>query len=119
LYFPAKSETSNTKVAAGAPLLITATVTAAKPLTGTISFYNFGIPIAGGFPPVNGQAQTGQGYINNPGVYQITATYSGDGANLTSTSAPLIQVLTGTFPIVIQGTTGGDVHYLQASVGVQ
>jgi hypothetical protein len=57
--------------------------------------------------------------INNPGVYQITATYSGDAANLTSTSAPLIQVLTGTFPIVIQGTTGGDAHHLQASLGVQ
>jgi hypothetical protein len=111
--------TSNAKVAAGAPLLVTATVTSAKPLTGTISFYNFGTPIAGGFPPVNGQAQTGQGYINNPGIYQITASYSGDSQNLASTSAPLIQVLTGTFPIAIQGATGGNVHSLQATVGVQ
>jgi len=111
--------TSSAKVAAGAPLLITATVTSAKPLTGTITFYNFGTALAGAFPVANGQAQTGQGYLNNPGVYQVTATYSGDAANLASTSAPLIQVLTGTFPVTIQGNTGGDVHYLQATVGVQ
>jgi hypothetical protein len=111
--------TSGAKVAAGAPLLITATVTSAKPLTGTVTFYNFGTAFAGAFPIANGQAQTGQGYLNNPGVYQVTATYSGDAANLASTSAPLIQVLTGTFPVTIQGHTGGDVHYLQATVGVQ
>jgi len=111
--------TSNARVAAGAPFLITATVTSNKPLTGTVSFYNFGNPIAGGFPPVNGQAQTGQGYINNPGIYQITASYSGDSNNLASTSAPLMQILTGTFPVTIQGATGGDVHTIQANVGVQ
>jgi subtilase family serine protease len=111
--------TSSAKVAAGAPLLITATVTSAKPLTGTITFYNFGTALAGAFPVANGQAQTGQGYLNNPGVYQVTASYSGDAANLASTSAPLIQVLTGTLPVTIQGNTGGDVHYLQATVGVQ
>jgi hypothetical protein len=111
--------TSNARVAAGAPFLITATVTSNKPLTGTVSFYNFGNPIAGGFPPVNGQAQTGQGYINNPGIYQITASYSGDSNNLASTSAPLMQILTGTFPVTIQGATGGDVRTIQANVGVQ
>jgi subtilase family serine protease len=110
--------TSNAKVAAGAPLTVTATVTSAKPLTGTITFYNFGTAISGA-PIANGQAQTGQGYLNNPGVYQLTATYSGDAANMTSTSTPLIQVLTGTFPVTIQGATGGDVHSLQATVGVQ
>jgi subtilase family serine protease len=110
--------TSNAKVAAGAPLLVTATVTSTKALTGTITFYNFGTPVSGA-PIANGQAQTGQGYINNPGIYQITATYSGDAANQASTSAPLIQVLTGTFPVTIQGATGGDLHFIQGTVGVQ
>ncbi len=64
-------------------------------------------------------AQTGQGYINNPGIYQITASYSGDSQNQASSSAPLIQVLTGTFPVTIQGATGGDLHFVQGSVGVQ
>ena len=110
--------TTNAKVAAGAPLLVTATVTSTKALTGTITFYNFGNAVSGG-PIVNGQSQTGQGYINNPGIYQITATYSGDAQNLASSSAPLIQVLTGTFPVTIQGATGGDLHFVQGSVGVQ
>ena len=111
--------TSNAKVPAGAPFLITATITSSKPLTGTVTFSNFGTPFAGGFPPVNVQAQTGQGYINNPGLYQITASYSGDSNNLPSTSAPLSQVLTGTFPVLIQGARGGDIHSLQATLGVQ
>jgi hypothetical protein len=111
--------TSNAKVAQNAPFLITATITSSKPLTGTVTFYNFGTAFAGGFPTSNGQAQTGQGYLNNPGVYQVTATYSGDSQNLSSTSAPLVEVITGTFPFTIQGSTGGDVHYLQGTIGVQ
>jgi hypothetical protein len=111
--------TSNAKVAAGAPLIITATITSTRTLTGTVTFYNFGTAIAGGFPPVNGQAQTGQGYINNPGIYQITASYSGDSSNLASTSAPLIQVLTGTLPVTVVGATGADTHSVQAIVGLQ
>ena len=111
--------TSNAKVAQNTQFLITATVTSSKPLTGTINFYNFGTPIVSGIPPTNGQAQTGSGYINNLGLYQITATYSGDANNLASTSAPLTQVLTGTMPVTIQASTGGDVHYLQATLGLQ
>jgi hypothetical protein len=111
--------TSNAKVAQNAQFIITATVTSSKPLTGTVNFYNYGSPVNGGIPPTNGQAQTGSGYINNPGLYQITATYSGDASNSPSTSAPLTQVITGTMPVTIQGNTGGDFHYLQAMLGVQ
>jgi hypothetical protein len=111
--------TTNAKVAQGASFTITATVTASKPLTGTISFCNFGLPIAIALTPVNSQAQMGQANIDNPGVYQITASYSGDSNNLASTSAPLIQVITGTMPISIQGNTSTDVHTLQATLGVQ
>jgi hypothetical protein len=113
--------TSNAKVGAGQPLIITATVTSSstQPLTGTITFYNFGTSISGA-PIANGQAQTGQGYINNPGLYSITASYSGDADNLASTTAAsLTQVLTGTFPASIQASTGGDVHSLQVVLGVQ
>ena len=111
--------TSNAKVAQNTQFLITATVTSSKPLTGTVTFYNFGSPIVSGIPLTNGQAQTGSGYINNPGLYQITAAYSGDANNLPSTSAALTQVITGTFPVTLQGSTGGDVHYLQLTLGVQ
>jgi subtilase family serine protease len=111
--------TSNPKAAQNAPFLITATVSGKQPLTGIVTFYNFGVAFAGGVPPTNGQAQTGQGYLNNPGLYQVTATYSGDTNNLPSTSAPLTQVITGTMPVTIQGNTGGDVHSMQVSLGVQ
>jgi len=117
---PACSMTPSTaKVAQNTQFLITATVTSSKPLTGTVTFYNFGSPIVSGIPLTNGQAQTGSGYINNPGLYQITAAYSGDANNLPSTSAALTQVITGTFPVTLQGSTGGDVHYLQLTLGVQ
>jgi hypothetical protein len=104
-----------------APFVITATVTSAsnKPLTGTVTFYNFGTPFAGAFPVANGQAQTGQGYLNNPGVYQVTASYSGDSENQASTSAGLIQVITGTMSPTIQANTGGDMHTLQANITIQ
>jgi len=112
--------TSNPKVAENQPFLITATVTSSKPLTGTVTFYNFGAAIESNIPLSNGQAQTGQGYLNNPGLYQITASYSGDANNLaTTTPSPLAQVITGTMPAAIQANTGADVHSLQVTFGVQ
>jgi len=113
--------TTSAKVAQNVQFLITATVTATsgKPLTGTINFSNYGNPLEGGIPLTNDQAQTGSGYINNPGVYQVTATYSGDPNNLSSTSAPLTQVVTGAIPATIQANTGSDAHAIQAMLGVQ
>lgn len=86
---------------------------------GTVTFYNFGTAIAGGFPVTDNEAQIGSGYINSPGLYQITASYSGDPNNNASTSSPITQVITGTMPATIQAATGGDVHFLQATIGVQ
>jgi hypothetical protein len=112
--------TSNAKVAQNQQFFITATVTSTRPLTGTVTFYNFGNQIEGGIPPTNGQAQTGgPGYINNPGLYQVTATYSGDANNLSSKSSALTQVITGTVPGTLVGQTGGDIHTLQVNFGVQ
>ena len=111
--------TSNAKVAQGQVFLITATVTSSRPLTGTVTFYNYGSPIAGGFPLTNGQAQTGTGDINNTGLYQITASYSGDANNQPSSSASLAQVITGTITTTLQGKTGGDVHSVQVTLGLQ
>jgi hypothetical protein len=111
--------TSNPSAAQNQPFLITATVTSTRSLTGTINFYNFGSPVEGGIPLSNGQAQTGQGYLNNPGLYQITATYSGDANNLPSTSSALRQIITGTMPGTLVGRTGGLVHTLQLNFGVQ
>jgi subtilase family serine protease len=111
--------TSNAKVPYPQSFLITATITSTKPTTGTVTFYNYGktVEIAQVF---NGQAQTGTGYINDVGLYQITASYSGDGQNLPSqTSSTLTQVVTGSWNGTFQANTGGDVHSLQVLFGLQ
>jgi hypothetical protein len=75
----------------------------------------------GPFNLVNGQAQTTAqfGGIFGVGLHQLTAVYSGDSENLTSTSASVSQAITGTYSIQIQGWTGVDGHFLSATVGVQ
>jgi len=113
--------TTNAKVGQNQPFIITATVSSSsgQPVTGTVTFFNFGAAISGG-AVVNGQAQTGQGYINNPGLYSITASYSGDANNLASTTTTrLTQVITGAFPANLQANTGADIHVLQVMLGVQ
>jgi hypothetical protein len=110
--------TSSGKVALGAPFTITATVTGSNP-TGTVIFYDYGNAITGPFALAAGQAQIGTSALNIVGIHQITAIYSGDAHNLGSASTAQSQVLTGTVPITIQGTTGSDIHSIQATVGVQ
>jgi hypothetical protein len=111
---------SNAKVPYGSPITISAAITSSRPVTGTVDFFNFGSPIAQGIPVVNNQAQMNQGnQLINTGLYQITAKYNGDTNNMASTSAPLTQVITGTFPIYIMATTGTDIHQIQATVGIQ
>jgi hypothetical protein len=110
--------TSSGKVAVGSPFTITATVAGSNP-TGTVIFYDYGSAITGPFAVIAGQAQIDTNALNIIGIHQITATYSGDAHNLGATSPALSQVLTGTVPITIQGTTGSDMHFIQATVGVQ
>lgn len=110
--------TSNGKAPQNQSFVITAAVTSSKPLTGNITFYNFGNSVVT-FPIANGQAQFGAGYLNNPGLYQVTASYSGDASNQPSTSAALTQVITGTFPGTLVARTGGDIRSLQINFGVQ
>jgi hypothetical protein len=93
-------------------------VTGSNP-TGTVIFYDYGNAITGPFAVVAGQAQIGTSALNIIGIHEITAMYSGDTHNLGSTSTALSQVLTGTVPITIQGTTGSDIHSIQATIGVQ
>ena len=53
-------------------------------------------------------------------IHQITAKYLGDTQKLASPASSLFtQTVTGTTVLTIQGNTGGDVHYLNATVGLQ
>jgi len=113
--------TSNAKAGMNDQFTITATVTGTESLTGTISFYDYRTQIfAGDIPVFNGQVQaTNYGYVYGLGIHQFLAKYNGDTNNLPSTSSVLTQVVTGTMPVTIQGATGGDVHTLQVTLGVQ
>jgi hypothetical protein len=110
---------SNAKVPQNTVFTITATVTGASPLTGTVQFSDNGLAIAAALPLVNGQVQVPAGYVNGIGLHQITAIYSGDTKNLSSNSTPLGQAITGTISIPIVANTGGDMKSIQATVGVQ
>jgi hypothetical protein len=113
--------TSNGKVAYNdAQLAITATVTGGKSLSGTITFYDGGV-VLGSFPVTSAQpsAQIGSSYLLELGVHQITAKYSGDANNLPSSSSSLTQIITGSFPVTLQGNTGSDFRFIQVNVGVQ
>ena len=111
---------SNPKVSQTGQLTLTATVTGGQNLAGTITFYDYGSAIAGAFSvtEANPSIQIGTDYLF-VGVHQITAKYSGDANNLPSTSAAVMQTITGTTSVTVQGTTGSDSHVIQATLGLQ
>lgn len=113
--------TSNAKVDQNGQFTLTAKVTGSGALTGTVAFFDNGHQIfAGNIPLTNGQVQaTNYGYVYGMGVHQFAASYSGDLNDLPSTSGVLTQVVTGTTTVNIQANTGGDFHYLQATIGIQ
>jgi len=110
--------TSSAKVAADSPVTITATVTGNAP-TGSVTINAAAESMPWVVPVVNGQAQA-QLTFGNIGVYQLTASYSGDANNEPSTTtSPLTQAVTGTFNLVITGNTGTDTHSIPLTLGIQ
>ena len=114
--------TSSAKIGLNTPLPITATVTSASgnAITGNVTFYNFGTPFGSGYSPIPNGQYAFQGNIGELGIFQVTASYSGDSNNLPSTtSSPLMQMVTGNLPVMITGNTGADYHSLPATIGLQ
>jgi hypothetical protein len=110
--------TSNAKVASGVAPIFTATVTSTKPVSGTITFFAGNNAFSGPVPLTNGQAQFSS-LTFQPGVYQFTATYSGDGNNQASTSPPLLQIFTGTVFNQLTAQTGGLTHAVPVNLTLQ
>ena len=52
------------------------------------------------------------------GVHVITAQYLGDASTLRATSAPITQVITGSVPLQITGTSNGIVETVDFNVSV-
>ena len=113
---------STTKIpAADTPsLTLTATVTSAKGVTGTVNFWekgNDGV-LAPPVPLVNGTA-TAQIALSTPGTHEIYAQYSGDARNLASQSSTIDVAATGSAHVQIQGTTGPISHSSSVVVTIQ
>jgi hypothetical protein len=110
---------SNSNVPAGSTVNLTATVTSSKTATGTVTFTD---PNAGflGQPVtvVNGTATLP---LTVPvfGLYNITASYSGDASNLQSKSAAVSLTVTGSAVALVSGTTGALTHTSNVLLTVQ
>ena len=85
--------TPSTNSIAGQAITFNATVSGFMP-TGTVQFYNNGVVIGTPTSLVNGVASLTTTALTSSGVDAITATYSGDSNNITSTSATLIETIT-------------------------
>ena len=112
--------TSNPKVSNNDPLTIIATVSGGPAISGTLTFYDYGIAITNSLPVSTSQPQVEIGTSNLIlGVHQLTVKYSGDANNLPSTSPSISQTITGSFPISIQGQTGVVYHAVDVTIGLQ
>jgi len=94
---------------AGQSVTITANVTGLNP-TGTVTFADGGTPIGSPFLATNGSA-TWLTSALTAGSHNITASYSGDVANMPSASSTLVQTVRPTYTITDLGSlsaSGGD-----------
>ncbi|HVH70600.1 MAG TPA: Ig-like domain repeat protein [Candidatus Dormibacteraeota bacterium] len=116
--------TSQSKVPAGSPFTLTATVTSTNALTGTVNIFEGHPPNGQGVVPpiqvVNGKASA---VVTNPfgaGTYEYWAQYTGDPNHLPSqTTTSVEEVLTGTTTAVYVGHTGGLSHQAQITINLQ
>ncbi len=93
---------SSTTVNQGTSVTFTATVSPAT-ATGTVSFYNNGSATALGTSPLSSGTATFATAALPPGSDSVIATYSGDGGDATSTSAPPA-VVTVTAPFALSAS---------------
>jgi hypothetical protein len=109
--------TSMAKVTPFTPVTLTATVSGQANPSGTVNFiYNGGT--IGQAILANGTA-TFQATFGTPGVYPVTAQYLGDTKNASSTSAPVIQSLTGNVFTAVVGQTGTLFHTSFITITIQ
>jgi hypothetical protein len=109
---------SAAKVAASAQVTFTATITGSNMPTGSVNFVaNGNIPL--GSANLNGNTASLATTIPFPGIYTVTALYSGDTLNNPSTSAGLAQGVTGSTVIDIEGQTSTLTHFANVTVAIQ
>jgi len=109
---------SHIKAASGAVVSFTATLSSLKSNpTGTVTFYDGTTAIGTG--TVSNDAASLQASSLAVGSHTITATYGGDSNNVTSSSAAITQVVTGTTNVVISAASGSLSHTITLPVTLQ
>lgn len=98
-------------LSAGAPLKLTAVVTgtASQPLTGTVRFLD-GATVLSSVPIDPTGTATFSVATLAVGSHTLTAVYSGDQANLTSTSQPLLETITTATTTTVLGTSANPAY---------
>ena len=93
-------------VIAGGSSVFTANgaITSSTAATGSVQFYSNGAPLGSAVAVSGGKASTLLQQFTAAGTYAITATYSGDTNNGTSTSSPLNFVVTVATPLTLAAT---------------
>jgi subtilase family serine protease len=105
--------TSRVKSPLGAPVTLTAAVSADHVVSGTVDFFDNGTPVAQGVGLQVGRASFTSSSLTL-GAHPITATYSGDDSTHSAkASTPLEQVITGGAQLQITATSGNLTHILQ------
>jgi hypothetical protein len=109
--------TGAAKIGSQSPVTFTAKVAGQGNPAGTVNFllngsYYGAVTLVGGMATLNTT-------VGLPGVYSLTAQYSGDTQNLSSTSAGVSQVVTGAEVLQITGQTGTLSHTVNVTVTLQ
>jgi hypothetical protein len=110
--------TSAVKIAQGAPVTFSAAVSADHTVTGTVDFSDNGVVLSSGIPVILGRATLTMNSLSI-GTHTITASYSGDGSTNKAATASLSQVVTGTFNVQINATSGSLSHNFVLPVTLQ
>jgi hypothetical protein len=110
-------KTSAAKVAMQSPVTFTATVTGSNSPTGSANFYLNGSFYGSGNLVGNSAAVTAP--IASPGIYILTAQYSGDALNDPSASSGVNEAVTGSTVMDITGQTSTLVHIANVTVTLQ
>ena len=107
----------SSKVAQNASVTLSAKVTGQGGPTGQVGFYANGGWI--GTAPLSGGTASLNTTFPFPGIFSVTAQYSGDSTNLNSTSPGVNESVTGSTVMQLSGQTGSLVHSVNVTVTVQ
>ena len=108
---------SSAKVAQGSPVTFTAKVTGQGSPTGTVSFFLNGTSY--GMSTLTAGTATLNTSVASPGIFTLTASYSGDANNTSSTSPGVSQAVTGSTTMQVNGQTSTLFHSANVTVTLQ